>query len=355
MEFKIGKINCSPSNVVILAEAGVNHLGELDLAEKLIKSASEAGSHIIKFQTYKADDLTIKSAPRFWDWDGEQDKDGTQHDSYSTLDSFGKDEHIALAELCKKYDIEFMSTPFSDEAAEMLYQIGVNAFKVASCDITNIPFLKNLAGYKIPILLSTGAATIQEINEALAAIKGVNKAADICIMQCTLCYPTDYSDANLNALKDLKKNFPEYLLGLSDHTLGYHIPLAGIPLGARIIEKHFTIDKTLPKSADHWLSIDHHELAKLCEYSEQVLVGLGSDKKQKLDCEDLTYSYARRSVVSTTKISKGTKIERNSIACKRPGTGIPPADFESLIGAVALNDIEADTMISMEDIDLSNG
>jgi N,N'-diacetyllegionaminate synthase len=349
MEFKIGNVNCSQDNVTIIAEAGVNHLGRFDIAEDLIQSAAKAGADIIKFQTYKADDLTLKNAPRFWDWEGEQDKQGSQYDSYSLLDRFGEDEHIELAKLCKKHNIEFMSTPFSSDAAEMLIRTGVNAFKIASCDITNLPFLKDIASFKVPILLSTGASNINEIGDALRTIKDVDEHADVCIMQCTLCYPTEYEDAHLNSLNHLKKAFPENLLGLSDHTLGYHIPLASIALGARVIEKHFTIDKKLPMSADHWLSIDPDELELLCKYSKQILNSLGSHEKKKHPSEDKTHSYARRSIVSTKDISKGEIFKKSSLACKRPGTGIPPAYMETIIGSKALKDIKCDSLIQESD------
>ncbi len=351
MEFKIGNVNCSPESVTIIAEAGVNHLGRFDLAEDLISSASKSGADIIKFQTYKADDLTLKTAPRFWNWEGEKDKEGSQHDSYSLLDAFGEDEHVELARLCKKHDIEFMSTPFSSDAAEMLVRTGVNAFKMASCDITNHPFLKDIASFKKPILLSTGASTIDEIKEAIAVIKGVDEKANICIMQCTLCYPTEYEDAHLNSLSHLKKEFPEFLLGLSDHTLGYHAPLASIALGARVIEKHYTVDKTLPMSADHWLSIDPDELELLCKFSPQILNSLGSFEKKKHPCEDKTHSFARRSIVTTKNISKGEIIEASALACKRPGTGIAPAYLEKVIGSKALKNIASDELLQLSDFE----
>lgn len=352
MEFKIGNVNCSSDHVTIIAEAGVNHLGRFDLAEDLISSAANAGADIIKFQTYKADDLTLKDAPRFWDWEGEEDSNGSQHDSYSLLDSFGEDEHIELSKLCRKHNIEFMSTPFSADAAEMLVRTGVNAFKLASCDITNLPFLKDIASFKKPILLSTGAATIDEIGNAVSVIKDVDQNANICIMQCTLCYPTEYEDAHLNALSHLNKEFPDHLLGLSDHTLGYHIPLASIALGARVIEKHYTVDKTLPMSADHWLSIDPKELELLCNYSSHVLKGLGSYQKMKHPCEDKTHSFARRSIVTIKDITKGDIIDKSSLACKRPGTGIAPAYLEKIIGSKATRDIASDSLLEESDFEL---
>ena len=351
MEFKVGRVKFSNSNCVIIAEAGVNHLGDLKLAENLISSAAKAGADIIKFQTYKAKDLTTKDAPRFWKWDGEIKKEGTQYDSYSILDQFGKNEHISLKLLCEKYDIEFMSTPFSIEAAEMLIDIGMEAFKVASCDITNLPFLKKLAEFNKPIFLSTGASNIKEIKKAVEAIKTINPKNYLCIMHCILCYPTEYKDANLMMINDIKNNFPDVLIGLSDHTIGIQSCLASIPLGSRVIEKHYTIDKTLPKSADHWLSIDTNELSLLKKYSKNILDSLGQSKKEKITCEDSTHKYARRSIVSITEIKKGDYFSIQNLSCKRPGTGLQPAILEKILGKKAKKDIDTDKIINEDDID----
>ena len=351
MEFKVGKVNFNNSNCVIIAEAGVNHLGDLKLAEKLISSAAKAGADIIKFQTYKAKELTTRKAPRFWNWEGEIKKGGTQYDSYSVLDTFGKKEHLELRNLCKEYDIEFMSTPFSINSAEMLVEIGMPAFKIASCDITNLPFLKKLAEFNKPILLSTGAANIEEINKAIEVIKTVNPKNDLCIMHCILCYPTEYKDANLMMINDIKKNFPDVLIGLSDHTIGIQSCLASIPLGSRVIEKHFTIDKTLPKSADHWLSIDTSELTLLKKYSKDIMDSLGQTIKEKITCEDSTHKFARRSIVSTMNIKKGDCFNNENLTCKRPGTGLQPAILEKILGKKAKRDIADDSILDENDID----
>jgi len=350
MEFKVGKINFNNSRCNIIAEAGVNHLGDMNIAEKLISSAAKAGSDIIKFQTYKAKDLTTKAAPRFWNWSGEEEKNGSQYDSYSILDKFEKDEYIELKKLCKKYDIEFMSTPFSLEAAEMLIDIGMEAFKIASCDITNLPFLSSIAKFNKPIMLSTGASNIKEIRTAVNEIHKTNPNIQICIMHCILCYPTEFKDANLLMINDLKNNFPEFLIGLSDHTIGIQSSLASIPLGVRVIEKHYTIDKTLPKSADHWLSIDTEELSYLKKYSNDVMLSLGQGTKEKIDCEDATYKFARRSIVSTKSINKGDKFTLSNLSCKRPGTGLKPALLEKIIGKRAKLNIKNDVLISIDDI-----
>lgn len=348
MEFSIGKIQFGGKNTVIIAEAGVNHLGRMDYAEELVKSAKRAGANIIKFQTYKASKLTTKSAPRFWDWDGEAVAGGSQFDSYSRLDSFGEAEYKQLISICKKNDIEFLSTPFDEESAEMLVRLGMKGFKIASCDITNIPFLRQLAKYKLPILLSTGASNIDEIRSAVEAIKsaGTNQ---IGIMQCTLCYPTEVDDANLLAIKTIKDAFPNYLVGFSDHTLGTTIASASILLGVSYIEKHYTFDKTLPESADHWLSLDEAELKNLVDSVRLLERAMGSEVKDKKACEDVTFKYARRSVVANKNIVAGKIIEADDLTCKRPGTGLSPVYVDRIVGAVAVRDIKEDSIITMND------
>lgn len=348
MEFNIGKVNFDSKRTVVIAEAGVNHLGRIDYANKLIEAAKRAGADIIKFQTYKASKLTTKNAPRFWNWDGEVSEDGTQYDSYSRLDSFGEDEYKELINICNKNDIEFLSTPFDEESAEMLVRLGMRGFKIASCDITNIPFLRSLALYKLPILLSTGASNLKEIQNAVLEIKSAG-CNDIGIMQCTLCYPTDIDDANLAAIQTIKNFFPEYPIGFSDHTLGTLIPSASVLLGVSFIEKHFTFDKSLPESADHWLSLDESELQEMVESIRILERAIGSSVKDKKPCEESTFKYARRSVVANKNISAGSLIQRQDLTCKRPGTGLPPIYIDRIVGSKALRDISEDSIIAVDD------
>lgn len=350
MNFEIGDVLFGGEKTVVIAEAGVNHLGRMDYAEELIKTAKRAGADIIKFQTYKASKLTTKNAPRFWDWDGEQDADGSQFDSYSNLDSFEKEEYKQLIKLCKKYEIEFMSTPFDNESAQMLVDIGMKGFKVASCDITNIPFLKFLAKFDLPILLSTGASNLEEINTAVSAIESEG-CKNIGIMQCTLCYPTDPENANLRAIKTIKSEFPERLIGFSDHTLGTIVPSASILYGVSYIEKHYTFDKTLPDSADHWLSLDEEELTTLVQNLRILESALGSPIKEKKACEDATFKFARRSLVANKNIKNGQIISAEDITSKRPGTGLQPIYMDRFIGRKANRDIEEDNMLELDWID----
>ena len=347
--FRIGKVEFKKNKTVIIAEAGVNHNGKLKFGKRLIDEAKKAGADIIKFQTYKAKKLTTKSAPRFWNWQGELKKNGTQYDSYSNLDSFNKNEYRQLINYCKKKKIEFLSTPFDEESANMLVEIGMKGFKVASSDITNHPFLEFLAKKKLPILLSSGASTINEIKEAVRVINK-NGNEKILIMQCTLCYPTKPQDANLLAINDIKRNFPKYLVGLSDHTLGIEIASASVLYGVSAIEKHFTFNKKLLKSADHWLSIDPGELKKLVENVRTINLSMGNGKKIALKCENQARKFARRSIVANKKITKGEVLTKNKIYFKRPGTGISPSLLKKVLGKRAKKEITYDKLITFKDL-----
>lgn len=347
MVFNIGQVSFDGKKTVVIAEAGVNHLGRMDYAEELIKTASRAGADIIKFQTYKASKLVTKNAPRFWDWEGEKEKDGSQFDSYSNLDSFERKDYASLIELCKKYNIEFMSTPFDEDSAEMLVDLGMKGFKIASCDITNIPFLRFIAKFNLPVLLSTGACNIQEIKTAVEALEAGGCTA-IGIMQCTLCYPTDPENANLRAIETIKAEFEDYLIGFSDHTLGNIVPSASILYGVSFIEKHYTFDKTLPDSADHWLSLDESELKVLVENLRILEQALGSPVKEKKPCEDSTFKFARRSLVSDREIKEGQKITADDLTSKRPGTGLAPIYMDRFVGSIATRDIPEDTLLELD-------
>jgi len=340
---KVGNLNINKNKCIIIAEAGVNHNCSLKMAERLIKEAKKNGADIIKFQTYKADKLSIRKTPRFWNWEGELIKEGTQYDSYKRLDGFNEPEYKILKKLCKRYKIQFMSTPFDNEAVDMLDRLGVSAFKVASCDITNFPLLKKIAQKKKPMFVSTGASNINEIKKALNYILQFNKK--ICLMQCTLSYPTKPEDANLLALNEFKKNFKNVLLGLSDHTLGYKIAASSVLLGVRAIEKHYTYDKGLKKSADHWLSINSQELNKLRKDVDLLVSASGDGKKRVLKCEHLTRKLARRSLVTTRFIQKGEKITDDCLIPKRPGTGISPDHINFVIGKKAKKNIQKDTIL----------
>lgn len=334
---------------LVIAEAGVNHLGRSDYAERLVLAAKAAGADIIKFQTYKAEKLTTKHAQRFWSWTGEINPQGNQMDSYSRLDKFSREQYEMVVEVCKREDIEFMSTPFDIEAVELLESLGVKYYKIASCDITNRQLLAEVAKTKKPILLSTGASDITEIKRAHDFLldSGTN---EICIMHCTLCYPTENRDANLGALMHLKKEFPNTLLGFSDHTLSTRTPSIAVALGAKIIEKHFTFDKSLPLSADHWLSVDEVGMKELVSQIREVEEMIGSGKKTVLECEVPARTNARRSLVPNRVINEGDKILEQDLIAKRPGTGIEPFEIEKVVGRRAKRPLEPDELFTLQDL-----
>ena len=349
MDFDIGRVRFDGRRTVVVAEAGVNHLGRFDYAEELIRTAARAGADIIKFQTYKAAKLTTRDAPRFWSWEGEKEEKGSQYDSYSLLDSFGLDQYRQLKALCDKYDIEFLSTPFDEEAADLLVEVGSRGFKMASCDLNNLPFLAYVAKKGLPMLLSTGASTIAEIKQAVDVIEATGNR-QICIMHCTLCYPTEPKDSNLSAIHDIATNFPGYLLGLSDHTLGTIVPAASVLYGVRVIEKHYTFDKELPLSADHWLSLDEKQLKQMVDDVRVLEAAIGGGKKVLLECETPAHKFARRSVVAARSIAAGAILGADDLAVKRPGTGLPPQFLDRLVGRTATRALEADTLLTLEDI-----
>lgn len=344
------KIIGEKDSCLIIAEAGVNHGGHLKRAKELIKKAADSGADAIKFQTYKAEKLVTKKAPRFWDWNGEEKPEGTQYDSYSRDEhQLNKDLYPKIIEYCKENDIIFMSTPFDEDSADFLDELGMKSYKIASCDLTNLPFLKHIAKKQKPLLLSTGASNISEIKEALNIIYSTGNK-DVVLMHCTLCYPTKNGDVNLRMMQQMIKEFSDVPVGISDHSLGVIVPLAAVALGAKVIEKHFTIDKTLLKSADHWLSIDPAELKQITKNKNIILKAMGSPVKEKIACENLTFKYARRSIVSEKKIPIGTTITSEMIAVKRPGTGIAPKHFKEIIGKTTAKNIEEDSLISWDDL-----
>jgi len=337
---KIGKRTLNKCYVI--AEAGMNHGGKLERAYELIETAANAGANAVKFQTYKADTLVTKTAPKFWNY--HEDEGKTQHQAYSELDTFDWKHYYKLFDYCEKHGVEFLSTPFSFKAADYLDDIGMRAFKIASSDLTYIPFLKHIAKKGKPILLSTGAAALGEVEEAISAIRGEGND-QIVLLHCTLCYPTKAEDANLRIIQTFKTLWPELEVGLSDHTLGITAPTVAVSLGAKVVEKHYTIDHELLGNADHWLSVDPEQMAQMVDNIRETEKMLGSAQKKVFKAEEITYRYDKRSLVSAKFIGKGRKIFREDLICKRPGIGIKPKFMDIVIGRTAKQDIPDDTLI----------
>ncbi len=345
--FKVGKLKIDDNKCIIIAEVGVNHNCNLKIARKLIGEAKKNGADIVKFQTYKAEKLSIKESPQFKILNGKVVKKGALFNSYKKVDKFEIKEYEFLKKICDKYKIQFMSTPFDKEAVDMLDSLGVKAFKVASCDITNFPLLKQIAKKNKPIFLSTGASHMKEVQNAVSFISRFNKK--ICLMHCTMSYPTKPKDVNLLAINDFKKKFKGIPLGLSDHSLGHEIAAASVLLGVRVIEKHFTYDKNLKISADHPISINSLELKKLRKNVDLFLEAGGNGEKKVLNCEKELRKIARRSLVTNKFIKKGEIIKESSLIPTRPGPGIPPNQIALILGKRAKKNILKDKIIKRKD------
>ena len=346
---KIGNKNVGDTNsCYTIAEAGANHDGNVEKAFKLIDAAIKAKSDSIKFQTYSAEKLVTKSAPKYWE-DGIDNE--TQFDVFKKLDSLSKENWKSVFEYAAKKEITCFSTPFDETSVDLLYSFNVPAFKIASADITHIPLIKHVASKKLPIFISTGMASEEDIEDAVNTIEDEGNH-DIIIMHCITSYPTQPKDANLQMIKTLQEKFHDYIIGYSDHTIGTTIPICSVFYGAKCIEKHFTFDTSLSESRDHRLSLDVKGFSEMVSGLRLAEVSRGNSIRTEFDVEKEAVKYARRSVVSLSKIPKGTIISREMLGIKRPGTGIPPKFFEKIIGSRALKNIEDDTPINFEDISL---
>lgn len=332
--------------VYTIAEAGANHDSELKKALKLIDAAVEAKSDAIKFQTYTAGKLTTKTAKKYWD-DGISNE--TQYDVFKKLDKLTKSNWKEIFEYAKN-KITCFSTPFDNESVDLLYSLDVPAYKIASADITHIPLIRKIAKKKLPVILSTGMASLEEIDDAIGAIENEGNN-DVMIMHCITSYPTKPEDANLELIQVLKKRYPDYVIGYSDHTLGTEIAVFSAFYGACCIEKHFTFDQKLNTSRDHRLSLNPQEFREMVNKLRLVNISKGGAKRIEFDAEKEAVKYARRSVVSTFKIQKGTIITNEMLDVKRPGTGIPPKYLESIVGKRVIRDIEEDVPIQWDDLD----
>ena len=346
-EIKINSVKIGESNpCYAIAEAGANHDGEVEKALKLIDSAVEAKADSIKFQTYKASKLVTKTAPKYWD-DGISEE--SQYDVFKKLDTLTEENWKEIFEHASKKNISCFSTPFDEESVDFLYSLDVPAFKIASADITHIPLIKKAASKKLPIFISTGMAVENEIQDAVNAIEDEGNQ-QIVIMHCIISYPTKPEDANLEMIKTLSERFSEYVIGYSDHTIGTIIPICSTFYGAKCIEKHFTFDTNLNQSRDHRLSLDVKGFSQLVKGLRLAEVSKGEKERITFDCESEGIKYARRSIVSTVKIPKGTIITREMLDIKRPGTGLAPKKLDYVVGSRAVTDIEDDTPIRSENI-----
>lgn len=332
------------SPVFIIAEAGVNHNGDFSIARKLVEQAKISGADCIKFQTFQAERVVTKNAPKAKYQLGTTDRAESQLKMLKKLE-LSKQHHIELKKIAEQLGLVFLSTPYNFEDVGLLEELKVSAYKIASGQIVEHAFLKKIAQTGKPIFLSTGMATMDEIQEALDTISAVG-SDQVILLQCTTNYPSRVQDANVKVIPMFKKKF-DCLSGYSDHTTGNEAICAAVALGATVIEKHFTIDKNF-EGPDHSSSMTPDEFKVLVKNIRQVEQALGNGIKKPTQTENENKTGMRRSIVATSKIKKGDAINQNNISFKRPATGLSPKIYDELIGKKALIDIEQDTLIQKE-------
>jgi len=326
--------------IFIIAEIGINHNGEIEIAKEMIKKAKKAGADCVKFQTFKTEKFLSKNI----EIPEHVESKETFFDDMKKLE-FTEEELKELYNYCQENNIMFLSSVFDKESVDLLDEIGMPAFKVASCDLNNLPFLKYIAKKQKPIILSTGMGSIGEIEEAINVIKNEGND-DIILLHCVSMYPPKLEDINLNSMKTLKKAF-KIPVGFSDHTIGTHIPLAAVALGAVTIEKHFTLDKEM-EGPDHEVSMEPQELEDMINKIRDIQMSMGDGIKQPTPDEIKMRKAFRRSLVAKQDIEVGEKITKEKIEIKRPGTGIPPNNLELVIGREAKNELKKDDLIKFD-------
>jgi len=326
----------------VIAEAGVNHNGDPRLAGELVRVAAEAGADAVKFQTFAAERLATAAAPKASYQVARTERDESAQAMLRRLE-LDRDDHVQLIADCKSAGVMFLSSAFDEGSADMLDELGVDAFKVPSGEITNVSYLRHVAAKKRPLIVSTGMSTLEEVEVAVAAIR---ETADVpfVLLHCVSLYPAPLAGTNLRAMETMRARFG-VPVGYSDHTEGLTAALAAVALGAAVIEKHFTVDRALP-GPDHAASLEPDELRALIQGIRGVESALGDGVKRPLPEEAETAVVARKSVVAATDIQAGAAIERDMLAIKRPGTGLPPAKLDWVVGRAARRAIPAGTVIT---------
>ena len=342
------------NKLYLIAEMGVNfydtakqlNISPLEAAKLYIDKAAEAGIDCAKFQSYKANTIVSKNSPAYWDTTKEATK--TQYELFQKFDGFGEAEYKELCDYTHSKGMDFTSTPFDYVSADYLYDM-VDFYKISSSDLSNIPFIKHIAAKGKPMVVSVGAAYLSEVDEAIRAMKEVGNN-DISILHCVLSYPTDPKNANLKIIETLKKVFPDVKVGFSDHVAPDPTMMTlatAYILGSEIIEKHFTLDKTLTGN-DHYHSGDPEDFKKARANFDMIDTVLGNPEKTVLDCELVPRREARRSLVLTRSMKAGEKITEKDIMPKRPGTGISPKYTDIVLGRAIKQDLEEDTILTWD-------
>lgn len=338
------------NRVLIIAEAGVNHNGDLNKARELIDAAANAGVDLVKFQTFKADDLVSKKAKKArYQIENTGEGNDSQYEMLKKLE-LSESDHSALIKYANSKGIKFFSTAFDVKGLVYLNSLGFSLFKVPSGEITNYPYLKKIASFGKPVILSTGMASLKEIEQALQVLtsEGLTKK-NITVLHCNTEYPTPMGDVNLKAMNTIRSAF-NVEIGYSDHTLGIEVPIAAVALGARVIEKHFTLDRNLP-GPDHRASLEPNELKQMVDSIRNIEAAIsGSGNKTPSESEARNIEIVRKSLHLNKDLKKGTVISSNDLIVLRPATGISPMRIEEIIGKSLTKDVQAYDSLKEEDI-----
>ena len=331
---------------IIIAEAGVNHNGDIDLAKKLVVEAAAAGADLVKFQTFLANKIVSSTAPKAEYQKRTTDSGESQFEMIQKLE-LSRESHEVLIEECRRQGIGFFSTAFDSESFDMLLDLGcVNLIKIPSGEITNLPLLRYMTRFGKPVLLSTGMANLGEVESAIQVIEASGTPRQlITILHCTTEYPTPMKDVNLRAMVSMKQAFGVQV-GYSDHTPGIEVAIAAAALGATVIEKHFTLDRNLP-GPDHKASLEPHELKAMVNAIRNIEVALGDGIKQPSCSELINKPIARKSIVARREINVGELFSEDNLAAKRPGTGISPMCWDGIIGKIARRNFAVDELIEL--------
>jgi len=334
----------SYNKTFIIAEAGVNHNGSLEMAFQLIDVAVAAGADAVKFQTFKTEKVIAVNAPKAG---YQKDTTGSDESQLEMVKKLELDEtaHTRLQQYCRHKGIQFMSTPFDLESIDLLNRLGLEIFKIPSGEITNLPYLRKLGALKKRLILSTGMANLGEIEAALDGLtESGTPLENITVLHCNTEYPTPFEDVNLRAMLTIRNAFPGIAVGYSDHTNGIEVPIAAVALGAAVIEKHFSLDRNLP-GPDHKASLEPYELKAMVQAIRNIEIGLGNGIKRPSQSEIKNKLIARKSLVAIQSIKAGELFSVDNITAKRPGTGISPMRWDEVLRQTAQKDYEKDELI----------
>ena len=330
-------------SVFIIAEAGVNHNGSVELAKQLIDVASNSGADAVKFQTFKAENLVAKDTQKAEYQKQTTDASESQFDMIKKLE-LDVEAHKELIAYCQEKDIMFLSTPFDHESIDLLSDLGLKIFKIASGEITNLPYLRHVGSLDKQVILSTGMSNLKEVGDALNILINAGTSKDnITVLHANTMYPTPMEDVNLNAILTIQKEF-DVAVGYSDHTLGIEVDIAAVAMGASCIEKHFTLDKTM-EGPDHKASLEPKELKELVSSIRNIEKAFGSSEKKPSPSESVNIDISRKSIVAKIDIKKDEKFTDKNITTKRPGNGISPMKWDEIVGSIAQKDYKDDELI----------